>query len=130
MIEPCFRAKRVDNDEWIYGYYACYGYTGNTKEVIIPLYASELYAIGIKSETVTRWTGLADKYGNPIYEHDIVNVDEYDERFIVDYDEDNAAFTVTNHDGHILSFIEHIYGIDCEVVGNIYDNPELMEGSR
>ena len=127
MIEHCFRAKRLDNDEWVYGYYARYGYTGNKKEVIIPLYASELYAIDVKSETVTRWIGLADKYGNPIYEGDIVDIDEQDGAFIIEYEEDDAAFTLINRDGDKLSFVEHIYGVDCKIVGNFYDNPELME---
>lgn len=127
MIEPCFRAKRIDNSNWIYGYYACFGYTGNMKEVIIPLYASELYAIIIDPDTVSRWTGLSDSNRNPIYENDIVTIDEEDGYFLICYNDDNAAYYATNN-GDILTFAENIYGRDCTVVGNRYDNQNLMEG--
>ena len=39
-----FKAKRIDNGEWVFGYIARYGHTGKEKYYIIPSYASVLYS--------------------------------------------------------------------------------------
>ena len=39
-----FKAKRIDNGEWVVGYIARYGHTGKEKYYIIPSYASVLYS--------------------------------------------------------------------------------------
>ena len=39
-----FKAKRVDNGEWVQGYIVKYGYTGREKYYIVPEYASDLYS--------------------------------------------------------------------------------------
>ena len=39
-----FKAKRIDNGEWVVGYIARYGHTGKEKCYIIPSYASDLYS--------------------------------------------------------------------------------------
>ena len=47
-----FKAKRIDNGEWVVGYIARYGHTGKEKYYIIPSYASDLYAIEVDPHTI------------------------------------------------------------------------------
>ena len=68
-----FKAKRIDNGEWVVGYITRYGHTGKEKYYIIPSYASDLYAIEVDPSTICQCTGLKDKNGNLIWENDIVD---------------------------------------------------------
>lgn len=46
----------------------------------------------------------------------------------VTYNSTQMAFIVVANDGREYNFVEHLHRDDCEVVGNMIDNPELMEG--
>lgn len=146
--EIIFRGKRVDNGEWIYGDLLCSNgnYYIHEKGKPIVSYVSPMAAFG----TVGEWTGLTDKDGRKIFEGDIVRTQEY-------YDRLNSAkakrkrhigvveYTIYKFaDGRcynaewrvkIDDYGEYSYGVrsqlyDCEVIGNIYDNPELLEGKE
>lgn len=91
---------------------------------------------------VQQWTGLKDKSGKKIFEGDILNNpffpnkdDEGYERMIVRYDEDSASFEGdffsqyggegnTSGEQRISDYTRKEYG--CYVVGNIFENPELL----
>lgn len=134
MREILFKAKRKDNGEWIEGYYykriqgskvvdAIEKYNGNIGSI-------EYYEID--PETICQFTGLLDKNGNKIWEHDICSTDLERPYSIVVFR--NGCFMYELNDGDkdyfdIMMPIEPLVDSDkyTEVIGNVFDNPELLE---
>ena len=83
-------------------------------------------------ETVGQFTGLTDKNNTKIFEGDILAVEtsnisvECDGYFVVKYDTETARF-ICEGDGLTVDF-DNVYGYEVEVIGNIYDSPELLKG--
>lgn len=145
--EILFRGKRIDNGEWAYGYYLPW-------HAVTDLQDNEPYAqifeehkikgkyvakgwVRVKFNTVGQYTGLTDKNGNKIFEGDIIRFD--DELYTVQRECDTAGGNWAET-GFILKHIggsDYVYFTDtiddweCEcqvfVIGNIHDNPELLE---
>lgn len=135
MREILFKAKRIDNGEWVEGYYAeCRG------EAFIGIDTSSMFEIfrppvirwfKVSSETLCQFTGLCDKNGKKIWENDILmaHLDE-------SYPEDATYETVkwgfagwVTHEADSTDR-EYLGEFDLEhfeVVGNIFDNKELLQ---
>lgn len=134
--EILFKAKRIDSykGDWVQGYLVRYGFTGQEKYYIVPDYASDLYGIAIDPRTICQYTGLTDKNGNKIWENDIVGyLDTYstDNGYAeadcigqVVWDNETLSFQVTER----LSAESYEVLEECAVIGNIFDNKELLEG--
>lgn len=114
---------------WKYGGVSQYGggamiYQAEPKIEKFPVYG----------DTVGQYTGLRDKNGERIFEGDILIyvVDgEYDvnEKYLVVFDDDEAAFRTKFYcEGKYMCYEDIIPCENFEVIGNIYDNPELLEG--
>lgn len=116
MREILFRGKRVDNGEWIKGFYAENGHGSSN---IQP--KCKFFGYLVKPETVGQYTGLLDKNGNKIFEGDIV---KYENKiYEIKYLEKYARFAPSNkHSVFMVCAFNHL-----EVVGNIHDNPELLK---
>lgn len=134
MREILFRGKRVDNGEWIYGDAVQFPTHGIVRIVEQePSYKDA----EVDSETVGQYTGLTDKNGKKIFEGDVLNVhdqipmfDGYDTDEIVYngkvmYIKNQGMYVCEgNNNGNALCALN----LDkCEVIGNIHDNPELLE---
>lgn len=137
MREIEFRGKSTRANEWVYGQLII-GYNFNfiiTSEDYDCVCASldtlvcQCHPIEKKSNTIGQYTGLKDKNGTKIFEGDIVLIDE-DERQLatICWDNECANFYI-QYDNLYCTFDDY-YGKDLEVVGNIYDNPELLEQDK
>ena len=144
MREILFRGKRCDNGEWAQGYYIRAEHHwhkhGIHKDWIV-LGASAnggWFALhnkyAVKAETVSAFSGLTDKNGKKIFEGDVIKIpDDYDE-FGINAGEIYEVYFAfggfrlkpkySKGKGFWLEDDKTV-----EVIGNIHDNPELLENS-
>ena len=128
MREILFRAKRIDNGEWIEGLPSC-DINGNLTEFEVYRGFANCEIADVDSETVCQWTGLTDKNNRKIFEGDICKIhsgpiDEEDGCLSVEWDEGDARFALYG-EGLTVDFGNY-HGHECEVIGNIFDNPDLL----
>lgn len=129
MREILFRGKRIDNGKWVEGYYrqtcGCH--------LIICGEGDDIYGVAVIPDTVGQFTGLTDRNGKRIFEGDIVKGRDLLEQF---REEDANHFGiygyVSHQDGSFVivgEVITHYRWLDydLEVIGNIHNNPELLE---
>lgn len=90
----------------------------------MPLFSGEL--IGLDGAVLMQYIGLKDKNEKEIYEGDIVEI--ADEYFKIYFNERSAGFQLDKlgmHQGG-NEFISNVIN-ELEVIGNIYENPELLK---
>ena len=151
MREILFRAKRVDNGEWVKGYF----WRGVNHIYIIPSHVGigyddkikhmSAYAVEVDPETICQYTGLTDKNGNRICEGDILKGytypflcdDEFNYYAIVEWSEEYKYFflyTIKNPKSTVRGIsegnselFEDFNSDDWEVIGNNFDNENLLK---
>lgn len=135
MREILFRGKRLDNGEWIAGHLLKYEdgsarmVSSNTDIFCYEKDESIIQTVAhrVDPETVGQCTGFGDKNGNKIFEGDIVSI--YNSKaflFAVEWNNQYVLKCTSNGvSDNILNVIESPE--DVEVVGNIYDNSELIK---
>lgn len=135
MREILFRGKRKDNGKWVYGFYALFAsnkglkhgiYTGIENGCVIPY--------EVDPETIGQFTGLTDRNGKKIFEGDIVK--EWSSHWKTPLKtEINIYEVVCEYLGSLHLIRKTEYGENStplyrrsvvEVIGNIYDSPELL----
>ena len=127
-----FRGKRIDNGEWVEGYLS-YPFCTEKGNESYYFYAKDSLGFFcrcvVDASTICQCTGLKDKNGRLIWENDIANCMDAECCGYISWNESEAGFyfNVLLEDGRFEE--EHIYDYqDCmEVIGNNFDNPELLE---
>ena len=126
MREILFRGKRMSDGEWLYGSLLHANRKGATECCI----HSDRYSHLIDPATVGQYIGLTDKNGKKIFEGDIIATKlfgEHIDKGVVRYGQYNCSCCDGVYgwyvDGGDIRDAEEI----GEVIGNIHDNPELME---
>ena len=138
MREILFKAKRKDNGEWVEGNYGFFkSVNGNEKMHHITTESGK--AIRIDPTTLCQFTGLTDKNGKKIFENDIIQTNgcltwliAYDKNAFVCKDSSmETYFALFEQWGYDWKNKEDISPSDTfEVIGNIYDDPELLGGKH
>ena len=85
-------------------------------------------ATPVKPETVSQWTGLVDKNGVKIFEGDIVKYEGLD--LSVQWNTTHSSYILLHRDPATGLAYFHLYEDEAsymEVIGNKWDNPELVE---
>ena len=151
MRDILFKAKRIDNGEWVEG-----GYSYCEKDdthFITQMSKDHISYIGrhqqIEPNTLCQYTGLTDKNVNKIWENDVVRDTEEDMTMVVRWDDEELRFVLDDYGykGCVMEYgfdefaggfgVVDTYGFNdfcktvdkfIEVIGNIFDNVELLEG--
>lgn len=130
MREYLFRGKRTDNGEWVEGYLN-YNKPRNQYYIMDDVNA---FPIPVHKESVGQYTGMNDKNGRKIFERDIIRLDEYIKStfdindgvvkygwggfYIGDFSTLNSLNALATFDGVLRG----------EVIGNVFENADLLEG--
>lgn len=144
MREILFKAKRLDNGEWVEGDLL---HTGDVDTVLISDCYSQLFRCD--GNTVCQYTGLTDKNGKKIWENDIVcvthekyqdcdemetyqllpEIESYKRNYSVEFVNSGSRYgcRVRNESIHFMLTRNVIFNHKVEVIGNIFDDKELLE---
>lgn len=134
MRERLFRGKKKADGTWVTGFYWNDGikfhYIRTVEIVTQPERKNEYSSIkdfNVYPETVSEYTGLTDKHGRKIFEGDIIKYTKdgciYEVVFAIE--DGIAKFCARDTtDGKSLYYINTAKD---KIIGNIYDNPELLE---
>ena len=155
MREILFKGKRVDNGEWIEGFYCpvCFGYFPCRPAIVSKEEMDNgcWRPVEVDPETIVQYTGLTDKNGEKIFDGDIIKASGCDSTSIsvVRYGEYQPRMFYDLLEKYVFVSRpkELLYGLYCksikgekmfltngskiiEIIGNIYDNPELLGGAE
>lgn len=131
MREILFKAKRKLDGAWVVGDLSQHK-TG--KKFIKLCGGSATHSFEVDENTICQYTGLTDKNGNKIWENDVIGywdtystengLAEADCIGKVFWDDETLSFQVTER----LSAESYEVMDECSVIGNIFDNPDLLKG--
>lgn len=150
-----FKAKRKDDGEWVFGNRIDDGVTGqvfihavgnsvNESDKVGEEGCLQFVAFEVAPSTICQCTGLKDKNGKLVWENDIVSckhekyigtdvldskMHKYTRNYAIEFENTfcNYGLRFRNKSIHFRCKQSTLCMYDCEVLGNVFDNPELLE---
>lgn len=143
MRDILFRAKRIDNDEWVYGYYIkTHDYLDNREiHLIVGIDSTSFPANEITDtneidpETLGEFTGVTDKNGVKIFEGDIFEREVNDgekKTYVVEWSREYLGLVAKEIKCKPQQFewirtrLDLLARSDLEVIGNIYEGERTV----
>lgn len=130
MREILFKAKRMDNGEWVEGYPVKYpsGKVEIFKECGEP--PDILLQCEVDPETLCQCTGLKDTNGKRIWENDFVSVENSADEGIGKVEFLGGMWFVDGEPCNSLYDIIYYSDAEVNVIGNTFDNPDMSGGEK
>lgn len=133
MDKYLFRGKQIVSNEWVEGYFYKAKYYRDDTELccyITTPYPNEYNRPSddcmVIPETVGQFTGLTDKNGVKIFEGDIIKERIWDEVCVGTFRKIDKISVVIFKKGMFSYNTQPMNNLTIEVIGNIHDNPELL----
>lgn len=116
-----FKAKRLDNGEWIIGSFVVMKIPALSKTTIGIVAAGGATLHEIDPSTVCQFTGLKDSKGNELFEHDIIHFLGFWHTAEMIWSEDNYSFMAVCENKHFYFLRDILRVSKIEIIGNKFD---------
>lgn len=136
-IEIEFKAKSIENGDWVNGYYLQNETDNKRKSIIYQSNNSSEKMIEVDPVTLSQFTGYNDKNGRKIFTNDIVRIISTYPRVKFDNNKKvvfkHGSFEVEHYSGRVLSlsyYCDRPSRQSIDIIGNIFDNADLLDNEE